>query len=119
MEYISFCSSLEVLSKYVIIFIEKQLVDTNRDWNPNLLEKNTTYANFIWLLKLKQRRMSHKKFACMVFFSNNQIRIIYLWFSEFQLVSNNCFSMKQVPNEKIKFFVNVGIFENFDKFENF
>ena len=63
--------------------------------------------------------MSHKKFASMVFFSNNQIRIMYLRFSEFQLVSNNCFSMKLVPNEKLKIFVNVGIFENLDKFENF
>jgi len=26
--------------------------------------------------------------------------------------------MKLVPNEKLKIFVNVGIFENFDKFEN-
>ena len=27
--------------------------------------------------------------------------------------------MKLVPNEKLKIFVNVGIFENLDKFENF
>ena len=33
------------------------------------------------------------KFAYMAFFSNNQIRIINLHFSEFQLVSTNFFSV--------------------------
>ncbi len=87
-------------------------------YNPNLIiRKNTIFSNFI-LLFWKQNLLSHKKFAYVVFLSNNQIRIVCRYFSEFELVSINCFSMKLVPNENIKFFK----LENFDKlqfFDNF
>ncbi len=66
-----------------------------------IIRKNTIYANFILLLNLKQKSVTHKKFAYMVFYSNNQIRIIYLRFPEFQLVSTNCFSVRLAINRKI------------------
>ena len=51
-----------------------------------LSEKNIIYTNFILLIKIKKRHGSQKVCKYGIFF-NNQIRIICLHFSKFQLVS--------------------------------